>query len=390
MNPAKRNSFKFTSFGSLFHLMVGMSFSGLAGFGNPILTFIGLDSSQIGIVFALAMLLGIALQMLLSVLIENYKIITIIQSYQIECILTTFFLIGAFYFKDIQVVSAIMFMLALAVSISWFPTLSALTIDCINAGIDINFGLSRAFGSIGYSLLAVIGGMLVQSFGIGVLVKTSIGINMVMLILSFTYPRYTNTVEHLNQEGDTILGLLKKNKKFRRIIIGISLIFFAHNIINMFMKNITDSVGATEFQYGYLMGIGSFLELPTMLLFVYLIKRYKSLILLKISAIFMTVKVVIQLLAVDYIGILISQLIQPLAFALFAPAIVFFMNEIVARKNQVKAQLMVGVACMGIGGGLGNFVGGILIKSTGIHTTLIITIMVSLIGTIMYLSIKEK
>lgn len=372
------------------HALIGMGFSVTIGFGNPILTSLSLSSKKIGLLFALAMMSGIFIQMGFSVIVENKKLISIMQCIRVEAYISILLGILIIIFQKNTLIASIVFVIALAVSTSGFPTLGALSIDCINSDISLNFGISRAMGSIGYSIIGFTGGVIISKFGAVSLFNLYIIFNIIIIILTFLHPTYETGTKHKEFDSETIAYMLKNNKEFRKLIIGICFIFFSHNVINNFLNEIIRYVRATDVQYGIAVGISSFLELPTLVLFGIIIKKFTNISLLRISAIFMTLKVVIETFSVNFSGILLAMFMQPLAFALFTPAVIFYMNDIVKPNNQVKAQLMIGVASMGIGGSLGNIIGGILIDKFGINITMMIASCVSIIGVIIFMSLNKK
>lgn len=380
-----KNSRKFTLFNSIFHALIGMGYSITIGFGNPILASLGLDSGIIGILFATSMFLGILIQIGASIVVENKKIINVLQCFRLEALLMVILGILMIVFKSNIIIASLIFVTSLAVSTSGFPTLGALSIDIINSGVYFNFGLSRAMGSIGYSVLGFTGGYIINLFGTINLFYIYIIVNIVIVFMSFLHPTYKAININREDNSDSIFFLLFENKKFRNLIIGICFIFFSHNVINNFLKEIMDYVNATQVQYGLAIGLSTFLELPTLIIFGMIIKKVNNLTLLKISAVFMALKVIIETISTNFGGIVIAQFTQPFAYALFTPAVIFFMNDIVKERNQIKAQLMIGVASMGLGGGLGNIVGGILIKSFGIHFTMIFSSIIAAIGVSIFL-----
>lgn len=381
---------KFTIYNSAFHLIIGIAFSITIGFGNPVLASLGFSSTQIGIIYSISMLLGIFLQSGISYIVEDKKWITTLQSIQLLAICSTilgFFMLIA---TSNHLLISIIFMLALSFSTAGYPLLAALSIDCINSGNDFNFGLARAMGAIGFATLGFTGGYFATIFSEISLYYIYIFIHIVLLILTFKYPKYKYISKNTDDNSESIIGMLINNKLFRQLIIGVCLIFFAHNIINNFLKEITDYVGATKVEYGIAIGLSSILELPTLIFFGKIVAKFKIFDLLKIGAFFMSLKVIIETLAVSFLGIFLAQFTQPFAYAIFTPAIIFCMNDIVKPNNQIKAQLMIGVASMGIGGGVGNIIGGILINTIGIKFTMYITSLISILAVIIFFNVDNN
>ena len=77
------------------------------------------------------------------------------------------------------------------------------------------------------------------------------------------------------------------------------------------------------------------------------------------------------------------------AYAIFLPASVYYVNEVINEADANKGQSMVttAIAASGI---IANLVGGILLDAMGVHQVLLIGVVLSILGlAIVVLSLKE-
>lgn len=87
--------------------------------------------------------------------------------------------------------------------------------------------------------------------------------------------------------------------------------------------------------------------------------------------------------------IYVAQVLQMGAFAIFTPASVYYVTEIISKKDLVKGQSMitVGITASGI---IANLAGGVLLDTVGVHTVLLIGGVVSVLGGILaFMTIQE-
>ena len=86
----------------------------------------------------------------------------------------------------------------------------------------------------------------------------------------------------------------------------------------------------------------------------------------------------------------VAQVLQIGAYAIFIPASVYYVNEVISKPDLVKGQSMVtvGITASGI---IANLAGGILLDTIGVHDLLMIGVVVSVIGAlIVFMSIEKK
>ena len=114
-------------------------------------------------------------------------------------------------------------------------------------------------------------------------------------------------------------------------------------------KSITGDMGNAVF-------LAAMLELPTMALF----EKYKNKINIKntiiISAIFFTLKHILTYFATNMFMIYLAQATQMLAYALFIPASVYYVDKLFDTKDAVKGQALV-TTSMTVSGVLASFLG---------------------------------
>jgi PPP family 3-phenylpropionic acid transporter len=91
------------------------------------------------------------------------------------------------------------------------------------------------------------------------------------------------------------------------------------------------------------------------------------------------VKILILLFASNLAMMYVSQSFQLFAYAVFTPAVAFYVNETMNDADQVKGQAYV-YSAITVGGIFSNLLSGIILDNFGIHTMLLTGTIVCGIG----------
>ena len=110
---------------------------------------------------------------------------------------------------------------------------------------------------------------------------------------------------------------------------------------------------------------------------------------LKWSGVFLVLKTLITLLAPNVGWIYVAQSLQFFAFAMFVPASVYYVNQVIRGADKVKGQAGMTIA-LSISGMIGNFLGGIMLDSSGVSFMLAVGLGVSLAGLVLVLLLTER
>ncbi|MBR0456753.1 MAG: MFS transporter [Firmicutes bacterium] len=326
----------------------------------------GYTNSQIGVTLAAANVLAVIMQPLIADFVDRSKKLDVIGTTEIMTVCMMVFTIGMFTFKGGSLGLCVVFVLLIAFHTVLQPLFNSLAFRLEEAGVSINFGIARSVGSLAYSIFVAIFGTIVEHFGINVMPIAS-EISCLLLIASLAFTGYyfnkgkkqaqqrnieQETVEQRaetiveaeesieEEEEINLIQFIKRNKMFFIMNLGVLGIFFSNAVLNNYMAQICDGVGGSTEDMGRILGVMAFLEIPTMVFFKQLRRRFSCQFLLKIAAIGFTVKIAICWLANSVIMLYIGQLFQPVSFALFLPGMVYFSDEMMSRGEAVKGQAL--------------------------------------------------
>lgn len=364
------------------------------------------DNVQIGFVLALAAVISIILQPFIAAFADKTKTISlrhiVISLMFIVLALAILLLMN----PDSFLIVGITYILINAIQFTLNPLFNSLALEYMNKGIPINYGLARGLGSISFAVMSYLLGIFVNRFGADILVSIFLLCYCFVIISAFafkvTVPKKLRTpLANLHIDTDTnntmgytdrltediseispsgILTFFIKYKKFSLHLIGLSMLFYSHCLMNTYLINIIENVGGNSSNLGISLSIAAALELPTMAAFIFLVRKIKCNTLLKLSGFFFLIKVGITWLAPNVYMVYLAQAFQMLSFALFTPASVYYVNSIIEEQDKVKGQTMLGVATMGIAGTIANITGGKILDTVGVSDMLLIGTIVTAIG----------
>ncbi len=365
-----------------------MSFCIIFSFASVYLLSKGFQSSQIGIIIAIAGVVSAILQPAVAGIADkSYKITVrkLIEGFSIVMILmAVILLIPNLHFILIAFVYAALVAVLQIIT----PLVNAVGMECINHGIPINFGIARGMGSILYAAISYIAGALVSKFSTNVIpIMIIIFYSFLFFsILTFQFKGMQKGIvkDHFQEEktkNAKTIDFVKNNQRFFLLLLGITICFASHNILNNYIYQIVKSHGGGSAQMGTALSIAAAVELPTMLLFSVIISRVKSSKLIIIAAFFFAIKSLLTLLAGNMTAIYLTQLSQALGFALFVPASVYYVNHVIKEKDRVKGQAFMTVTNT-VGSIAGSLIGGVLIDRAGVSVMLLVSTVIAGIGAV--------
>ena len=78
--------------------------------------------------------------------------------------------------------------------------------------------------------------------------------------------------------------------------------------------------------------------------------------------------------------IYIVQFLQFGAFALYTPASVYFINKAMDEKDSGVGQALLGSCSLGLGGALGNVLGGFVVEQSGVSGMIVCAVILAVVG----------
>ena len=190
--------------------------------------------------------------------------------------------------------------------------------------------------------------------------------------------------EHKGEKPSSLRDFARENKRFMLFLVGTAALYFTHGMICNFMIEFIRNIGGSSEDMGWILAFMTVMEVPIMLLFPKLTRRFKCSALLRFAVIMFTVKELMIYLAPNIAALYAAEALQAFSFALFVPASVGYVGEVIAKHNAVKGQAFV-TAMMTLGSIFASYIGGLLLDTATPKLTLLVGVIVSAVGTLIML-----
>jgi len=382
MDNTKQLNIEYFSLQSLFW----MTYCMVVGFSVTYLLSCGYSNSEAGYILASANICALILQPFLADLADHSKKINAMTILLVSIVIIFVCSIGLFFISIRSVVLTLIYvvMITLANAVIAFLTSVQFLMDTSKS--KINFGLCRAGGSLCFAILSALMGIMIERIGMKSIPTTLFIITLFIIVLCMYITRHrindkqTTGSALEKRQSSSLFVFFRENPKFMILSVAMLFIYYAHAFITNFTISIVRNVGGNHREMGYLIAFMALMELPGMIGFKEISRRFKVSSLLLFSMIVFSVKAIIVWLSPSLITLTFGFALQVVSFALYIPASVQYANIIIDEKDTVKAQMMFNFMQAG-GAVFSSIIGGWLIDFSGISHALLVGAILSCIGT---------
>lgn len=382
MDNTKQLNIEYFSLQSLFW----MTYCMVVGFSVTYLLSCGYSNSEAGYILASANICALILQPFLADLADHSKKINAMTILLVSIAIIFVCSIGLFFISIRSAVLTLIYvvMITLANAVIAFLTSVQFLMDTSKS--KINFGLCRAGGSLCFAILSALMGIMIERIGMKSIPTTLFIITLFIIVLCMYITRHrindkqTTGSALEKRQSSSLFVFFRENPKFMILSVAMLFIYYAHAFITNFTISIVRNVGGNHREMGYLIAFMALMELPGMIGFKEISRRFKVSSLLLFSMIMFSVKAIIVWLSPSLITLTFGFALQVVSFALYIPASVQYANIIIDEKDTVKAQMMFNFMQAG-GAVFSSIIGGWLIDFSGISHALLVGAILSCIGT---------
>ncbi len=382
MDNTKQLNIEYFSLQSLFW----MTYCMVVGFSVTYLLSCGYSNSEAGYILASANICALILQPFLADLADHSKKINAMTILLVSIAIIFVCSIGLFFISIRSAVLTLIYvvMITLANAVIAFLTSVQFLMDTSKS--KINFGLCRAGGSLCFAILSALMGIMIERIGMKSIPTTLFIITLLIVVLCMYITRHrindkqTTGSALEKRQSSSLFVFFRENPKFMILSVAMLFIYYAHAFITNFTISIVRNVGGNHREMGYSIAFMALMELPGMIGFKEISRRFKVSSLLLFSMIMFSVKAIIVWLSPSLITLTFGFALQVVSFALYIPASVQYANIIIDEKDTVKAQMMFNFMQAG-GAVFSSIIGGWLIDFSGISHALLVGAILSCIGT---------
>lgn len=272
---------------------------------------------------------------------------------------------------------------------------NALGMEGIRSGQKINFGLARGVGSVSFGVTARIAPLLIARIGMSGVALAGAVTAALLVPAVFLMPAGKRLGTRKEDKPTSAAEFFRENPKMVGFLLGAILLYIGHNVLSNCMFRVAqlktpgaDDAAAAAVQ-GTALLIAAVAELPAMFFFTAVVKKVRCDLLLLLSCLCMTLRLLLTLLLPGAAGLYGAQVIQMVGFALFAVSTVYYVGTVVPERNVVKGQTYLGTTNT-LGCLLAWALGGSLIDAVGVEKMLIVCIVASAAGLLLVLVNIQK
>ena len=389
-------------YGSI-HAFYWMAYGAVASFASVFLLGRGYSNTDIGMIFAVGSVLAVFLQPVLADVADRSRKLSLIGVSQLVLAVIMVLTLGLFLLQEKSMALAAVYVLILAGNAALQPLFNSLCFKLSESGIHINFGVCRSFGSLAYSILVMFLGTLAEEKGILVLPVTGelvMILNLISLVLVVYHFRKAcgagknardargvgaaesgNRSEEKPEEEINLLQFARRNRMFFLMTIGVLGIYFGNGVLNNFMLQVITPLGGDSEDMGRIFSVMAFLEIPTMVLFEQINRKFSCQFLLKVASVAFVVKTAMIWLADSVTVVMLAQGLQLFSFALFLPAMVHFIDQTMHRGEAVKGQALY-TAMITVASVICSLLGGVILDLYGAGRLMIISTLLTAAGAV--------
>lgn len=364
------------------------------GFGLYSLIQRGYSSSKAGLALALASVIGLILQPLLSNLVDNSNLLDQFKMAIICALGTILFSILNYFSNTDNLFLLIIYILNVTSYIVCEPFLNAFLSLFEKGNISINFPIVRAFGSLSYSIFCFILGKLTIYYNYPSvtlsLIVLSICLLLAIIFLNSKYKEIKTDIKADKKDTVSYKEFIKNNKGYIVIIVFLSIIYFAYMSFDNYMLLVIEYVGGNSGDNGTVLSFKAIFETIGMMIIYPIISRKISLnTILKISAISFLIKVILETIASNLFMLYVAQMFQCLSFSFIYPGMVMYVNKKISLKEVTRGQACITMSCT-IGNIFSSLAAGIVADNFGIKAMEYLALAAMIIGSIGFIIALNK
>ncbi|WP_373216274.1 MFS transporter [Ruminococcus sp. 5_1_39BFAA] len=391
MSPSTEKSSNLTVKYAFIQGFFWMNFAVIMGFSSLYLLDVGFSNTQIGLLIAAAGIISAVLQPTIASYADSPSSPSLKRIVSVFTILVIVMGLLLIFSKGSLLLTGLLYGGCITILQLLTPLVNALGMESINQGKRLNFGVSRGMGSVAYAVAAYILGIVADRTGAGVVPVATAGVFAALFFFLMVFPFQKTVSESSKKEknSQSPLYFFKRYPRFAVVLIGCVLLYISHVLLNSFTFQIVESKGGTSAEMGFSMALASLIELPTMFLFGYMLKKVRCDIWFRISGIFFMLKCLGSLLAPNMPVFYAIQLFQLLGWALITVSSVYYVNSIMDSRDAIKGQAYMTMTYT-LGSVLGALLGGPLIDKAGVAAMLTFGTAAAAIGMIILLFATEK
>ncbi len=372
----------------------------ISGFSSVFLLDIGYSNTEIGTMLAIGNIVSVIIQPISANIADRSQKLNTLDISMIMALVIGVFEALVLIVGKRSIVLFVAYLAVIAVHAAMQPLLNSVEGMFLHIGKRADYGISRSFGSLGYSITSMILGLAIASAGSGFLPFVALGFLALLVIGLVVMQRKYKELAALAAEAGEMSGqsavaeaaelseprkditmkeFMLRHKLFLVIMFGIFLMFYHHQVINYYMLQVFQNVGGDSTDMGLYGSLMTITEVPALMFFTPLNKKFKTNTLLKVGIVGLMLRGIFMYTATSPLGIQLSLIVNPFGFSLFLAAIVKYISEIMDEREAVRGQSLY-VVVITASAVVASFTGGIILDVWGASKMLFLCMILCIVG----------
>ena len=390
---------------ALIQAIYWMLYSAAGSFVSVILLLKGYTNASIGTLIAAGSVLAILLQTIITHITDRSPKLNGIKIIELMVILLIAAMAAVLLIGQKSMALTIAYAGVIILHTAMHPFVNALSFTLEETGHPVSFGIGRSMGSFAAGGISFLLGYLIGWYSPEVVLYIALVNLVLMALVIFATDRHYQkgmaeavssakaspvpAKQHAEEEKIGMLEFVERNKMFAVMSLGVIALFFGNVILENFTIQIVEGIGGDTTNMGVVILLLCLFEMPAMIGFHRLKQRFSYVMLLRISALFFTIKIIIMYLAHSMTAFYLAQLCQIPGYGLFFPAMVNFIDHIMGKGEALRGQAVFTVA-LTLGNVIGSIAGGMILDQYSSHTLLLAGSMVSAVGSVLIISLVHR
>ena len=175
------------------------------------------------------------------------------------------------------------------------------------------------------------------------------------------------------------MQFIRHHRTFSVLLLGVTIIFMAHNMDGNFMINEIRALGGDASDMGLIAAFQALVEVPVMVFSSRLSKKWSYARYIRLAFVFFVIKILVYALAPSLPFFFAARLLQAPSYALYIVLVVPYADLVIPHQDSAKAQGLL-VSVTNLGGVLASLAGGAMFDSLGVRPTMLIAAGIALLG----------
>ena len=335
----------------------------------------GYSNSALGFVMACGNIAGFLLSPVLAALVDRSRRVGVFGCLWALLLLQGLLLLFFCLVPGRSALLSLAYCLYMAAAIAVNPMNTQLSLELEKSGVRINYGAARGTGSIAFAPMALLLGAVTERFGPELLPIAGLACVFfqcaMLLSMQLCAPAGQTAVSGgKSAEASSLPEFIRKNSRFCFLMLGVALLFFAHNLVNNYLINVVRNVGGNAASMGGLNAFMALMEVPAMFLYDRLSRRFSCPGTLRFAAVFFALKALCIALSASMGALYAAHLLQAFSFAVITPACVRYVNLYIDSRDSAKGQ-SISYGMTTLGSIFASSLGGLMFDRLSVGTALL-------------------